>query len=200
MSSSARASQKKLAGEVEAAARRRRFRRVALFGLWAGLLLLPLRGEAQTLWAWGDNRHGQLGDGTAAPSGVPVRVSTLTGLAGVTHFAAGGGHSLALTGDGVVWAWGSNRHGQIGNAAGDGSSLPVPVSNLTGAVAVAAGLEHSLALRKDGTVWAWGGNGAGQLGDGTRADSVIPVEVSTPSGPLTEVAAIAAGGTAPSPS
>jgi alpha-tubulin suppressor-like RCC1 family protein len=169
-------------------------RRTALLALWAALVLFPLRGTAQALWSWGDNRHGQLGDGTTAPSSAPVLVSPLTGLTDVTALAGGGGHSLALTGDGTVWAWGSNRYGQIANGAGAHSSLPFPVTGLTGAIAVAAGRSHSLALRQDGSVWAWGANRAGQLGDGTRMDSALPVRVRTATGPLTGIKAIAAGG------
>jgi alpha-tubulin suppressor-like RCC1 family protein len=131
------------------------------------------------LFAWGDNDYGQLGTGTTTnyiPSYIPVQVS---GLTGVTAIAGGRGHSLALKGDGTVWAWGDN------------SSTPGQVNNLTGVTAIAAGGGHNLALKGDGTVWAWGYNPNGQLGTGTTTiSSTIPVQVSG----LTGVTAIAAGG------
>jgi alpha-tubulin suppressor-like RCC1 family protein len=65
-----------------------------------------------TVWAWGDNLYGQLGDGTLTNQSTPVRVM---GLTGVTQVAAGYGHSLALRSDGTVWAWGSNTVGQLGS-------------------------------------------------------------------------------------
>jgi alpha-tubulin suppressor-like RCC1 family protein len=93
-----------------------------------------------------------------------VRVS---GLTSVTAVAAGGSHSLALRGDGTVWAWGFNNVGQLGDGTTTPRSTAGQVSGLTGATALAAGNSHSVVLRGDGTAWAWGVNASGQLGDGT---------------------------------
>ena len=139
-----------------------------------------------TLWNWGDNRYGQVGDGTTTDRNVPVQVS---GLTRVTALAAGDDHSLAIEGDGTVWAWGWNLYGQLGDGTTTDRNVPVQVSGLTHVIALAAGHGHSLALEADGTVWAWGDNGAGQLGDGTRTDRHLPVQVSR----LTGVTALAAG-------
>src|SRR2546428_613650 len=65
-----------------------------------------------TVWAWGMNLYGQLGDGTNTGSNVPVQVSSLTGIIAI---GGGYGHSLALKSDGTVWAWGYNSTGQLGN-------------------------------------------------------------------------------------
>jgi alpha-tubulin suppressor-like RCC1 family protein len=142
-----------------------------------------------TVWSWGHNDYGQLGNGTAVPhSTTPVQV---TGLAGVTAIAAGGGNfSLALTPDGAVWAWGDNGYGQLGNGATLPSNVPVAVSGLSGVTAIAAGASHSLALRGDGVAWAWGRNSWGQLGDGSTTHRYAPVQVAGLSG----MASIAAGG------
>jgi len=141
-----------------------------------------------TVWAWGHNDWGRLGNGTnIISSDVPVPVSNLTG---VTAVAASYGHSLALKSDGTVWAWGRNFEGQLGNGTSTNSNVPVQVSNLTGVIAVAAGGGHSLALKSDGAVWAWGQNDSGQLGNGTSTNSNVPVQVSN----LTGVIAVAAGG------
>jgi hypothetical protein len=133
-----------------------------------------------TVWAWGANWSGQLGNGTNTSSNVPVQV---TGLSGVVAVAGGGNHSLALKSDGTVWAWGS---GLLGDGTTTNSNVPVQVTGLSGVVAVAGGVDHSLALKSDGTVWAWG---YGLLGDGTTTNSNVPVQVTGLSG----VVAVAAG-------
>jgi alpha-tubulin suppressor-like RCC1 family protein len=137
-----------------------------------------------TVWAWGDNEVGELGN----PAGgyLPSQVKDAAGtgnLTNITAIAAGGQHSLALKLDGTVWAWGARY---LGNGTDDKSFLPVQV-NLTGVVAIAAGKNHSLALTSYGTVWAWGDNMFGQLGNGTTNDSNLPVQV------LTSVTGISAG-------
>ncbi|MDC0712095.1 RCC1 repeat-containing protein [Stigmatella sp. ncwal1] len=136
---------------------------------------LALRSDG-TVWAWGDNSSGQLGNGTKDPQPVvlPVQVSGLTDVVAV---AAGASHSLAKSRDGTVWAWGANDDGQLG----DGTSLeqirPVQVAVLTDVTAVVASANYSLALRGDGTVWAWGDNDLGQIGDGTDKDRAVPKRV-----------------------
>ena len=133
-----------------------------------GAHALALKNDG-TVWAWGENAWGTLGNGTTLSRTVPSQVS---GLSGVIGIAAGQAHSLAVRTDGSVWAWGDNQWGQLGNGtttpAGTPNPLPVQVSGVAGAVTVAAGYGHSLALKSDGTLWGWGHNGSGQLGDGTR--------------------------------
>jgi alpha-tubulin suppressor-like RCC1 family protein len=129
---------------------------------------LTLRSDG-TVWAWGRNDSGQLGDGTTTGEGTPVQV---TGLTGVTQVAAGFDHSLALKSDGTVWAWGNNDHGQLGNGTSVGSPLPVQVPRLDHVTQISAGYGFSLALRSNGTVWAWGDDTSGQLGN---APSSTPV-------------------------
>jgi alpha-tubulin suppressor-like RCC1 family protein len=146
-----------------------------------------MRGDG-TVWAWGSNFAGELGNGSSTDSSIPVQVS---GLTGVTAIAAGDSHSLAVRGDGTAWAWGYNFDGELGNGTTTfNESTPVQVSALTGLTAIAAGGNHSLAMRGDGTVWAWGSNFAGELGNGTTTNASTPVQVSAPS----SVNAIAAGG------
>jgi alpha-tubulin suppressor-like RCC1 family protein len=147
---------------------------------------LALRGDG-TVWAWGDNYFGSLGTGLDPDrQTTPVQASRITG---VTTVVAGYTHSLALRGDGTVWAWGENNHGQLGETNPWRDTL-MQVPGLMGFTAVAVGGAHSLALRGDGTVWAWGDNGYGQLGDGTTTQRNSPVQVSG----LTGVTALAAGG------
>ena len=89
-----------------------------------------------TVWAWGYNNYGQLGDGTTTDRHTPVSVS---GLTGVTAIAGGYGHSLALKSDGTVWAWGYNSYGQLGDGTTTDRHTPVDVSGLSGVTAIAGG-------------------------------------------------------------
>ena len=130
-----------------------------------------------TVWAWGNNDFGQLGDGSSggdADKLTPVQVS---GLSGVVEISAGWYHSLALKDDGTVWAWGYNEFGQLGDGTTDSSDTPVQIPDLDGVVELVAGGHHSLALMDGGTVRAWGWNDKGQLGDGSTIDRHSPVLV-----------------------
>ena len=127
-----------------------------------------------TVWAWGGNGSGQIGDGTTTNRTTPTQVSNLSNVIAI---AAGNSHSLALTSDGRVWAWGSNSYGQLGDRTTTRRTTPVLVQNLTDVVAISAGSSHSLALKSDGTVWAWGYNSSGQLGDGTTTNRSTPTQV-----------------------
>ena len=127
-----------------------------------------------TVWAWGANGYGQLGDGTTSARLSPQQVP---GLGDIQAIAAGSRHSLAVAADGTVWAWGANGYGQLGDGTAATRSVPVQVPGLAGIRAVAGGQEHSLALAADGTVWAWGDNFSHQLGDGTDTRRNTPVQV-----------------------
>jgi alpha-tubulin suppressor-like RCC1 family protein len=140
-----------------------------------------------SVWDWGDNSRGQLGNGTTSATSGLVSVSGLG--SGVVAIAAKGNHNLALKDDGSVWAWGDNAYSQLGSTTPAIGVTPVKVSGLTDVTAIAAGYYHSLALKSDGTVWAWGRNLRGQLGNGTITDSATPVQVSG----LTDVTSISAG-------
>ncbi|MCM3267610.1 RCC1 domain-containing protein [Paenibacillus elgii] len=128
-----------------------------------------------TVWAWGNNGSGRLGDGTTTNSTVPIQVS---GLDSVVQIAAGGSHCLALKSDGTVWAWGANTTGALGNGTKKASKSPEQVLYLNSVIAIAANDNSSMALKSDGTVWAWGSNAYKKLGIGTTSDSqVSPVKV-----------------------
>lgn len=128
----------------------------------------------RTVWCWGENTDGQLGDGTTEHRTVPIPVK---GITDVTAIALGAGHTIALKSDGTVWAWGYNADGQLGDGTTTNSMIPQQVKDLSGIILVAAGSLHSLALRNDGTVWGWGQNKYGQLGDGTTINSARPLRV-----------------------
>jgi alpha-tubulin suppressor-like RCC1 family protein len=130
-----------------------------------------------TVWGWGSNDTGDVGDGTTTSRHAPVPVS---GLGNVVEVSAGGGFSLALKADGTVWAWGGNTVGQLGlGFASDNPQLtPVQVPGLSAVKHISAGFSFAMALLTDNTVRTWGGNGFGQLGTGsTSAFSATPVPV-----------------------
>jgi alpha-tubulin suppressor-like RCC1 family protein len=122
-----------------------------------------------TLWAWGFNGTGQLGDGTTATRISPVRIDS-----GFVAVAAAAYHTLALKDDGTLWGWGRNNYGQLGTGTSTGMYEPNPTPRLIGAgySAIAAGDNHSVALKTDGSLWAWGGNDWGQVGDGGSSHEI----------------------------
>jgi alpha-tubulin suppressor-like RCC1 family protein len=127
-----------------------------------------------SIWAWGNNASGQLGDGTTTRRVSRVQVS---GLSLITSVVAGGSHTLALDLDGGIWTWGYNGYGQLGDGTTTRRSFPGHVPWSSGFTAIAAGFDHSVALHHTGTVWTWGYNTYGQLGDGTTTTRRTPVKV-----------------------
>lgn len=154
-----------------------------------GNYTLALRTDG-TLWAWGDNSFGQLGDGSLITRNVPGKIGTGSNW---TAVSAGFYHTVALKSDGTLWAWGDNTKGQLGDDSGE-FMLPAPVRLGTDSdwAAVAAGDFHTLALKTDGSLWAWGENTSGQVGDGSIAPKNQPVPVKI--GTDTNWVSIAAGG------
>ncbi len=130
-----------------------------------------------TVFAWGRNDWGQLGDGSTAARSEPFVVPLPQGVRAIS-VAAGGRHSLAATSDGDVYSWGRNASGQLGVGTENSSRAPVKVRLPVGvkAVQVVAADEASYALTSQGDVYAWGNNDGGQLGDGTYAERMTPVK------------------------
>jgi alpha-tubulin suppressor-like RCC1 family protein len=143
-----------------------------------------------TVSAWGDNTHGELGNGSNTGSRVPVAVSMTSALAAktVVKIAAGGhfdsNHSMALCSDGTLATWGGNFRGQLGTGDTSNRNLPVDLSNASAlagktVVAISAGSEQSYAQCSDGSAAAWGSGAAGLAGTHALANSKIPVAIST---------------------
>lgn len=145
-----------------------------------------------TLWAWGFNLHGQLGNGSVVDSLTPVQVGNATGWKAIS---AGGIHSVALKADGTLWSWGSNDNGQLGTGAADlvAHPAPVQVGIASDWAAISTGELHTLALRRNGIVFSWGFNQGGQLGDGTVISKSAPTSITSPI-QFNNVVALSTGG------
>nr|WP_240546060.1 hypothetical protein [Paenibacillus artemisiicola] len=130
-----------------------------------------------TVWAWGNNSNGQIGDGSGRPGlghSAPIQIKNFSSVVAID---SGANYNLALKSNGTVWAWGDNSFGQLGDGTTNERHIPVQIQGLDSIVAISTGTEHSMALKTDGTVWAWGNNASGQLGDGSTTHRYAPVQV-----------------------
>lgn len=153
----------------------------------------------RTLWAWGLNNFGQLGDGNSGVTGTNFTLRNAPQLIGSNGSASTnavwvsvsggsrgydpatnqpGGFSLGIQTNGSLWAWGLNDRGQLGIGSTNLQRLATRVGADTNWVQVEAGAAHAIGLKRDGTIWTWGANEAGQLGiDSTNHNSSTPVRV-----------------------
>ena len=144
-----------------------------------GFFSIALKDDG-TVWTWGANDAGQLGDGTTTPSDVPVQVTGVSGttLPKFTMITAGFHHVLAVDENGNLWSWGGNENGTLGIGSADSSAhvTPVQLTGISNVTALAAYYNQSLAV-SGGNVFAWGNNAAGELGDGTQTNHYSPIQV-----------------------
>ena len=152
-----------------------------------------------TVWSWGNNSYGQLGNGNIANEKIsqPNQVLGVNGegkLSNIKQISAGESFAIALTDDGKVLAWGQNTYGQLGNNTNDSSGVPVYVQDENGKdieniKQISAGSFHGLAVSNDGTVYSWGLNSYGQLGLGNKSSYTTPTLISS----ISDVSKISAG-------
>ena len=134
-----------------------------------------------SLYMWGRNNYGQLGDGTTTDRYTPVKI-----MDNVASVSLGGSHSAAVTKDGSLYMWGDNGNGRLGD--GTTTDRYTPVKIMDNVASVSLGSSHSAAITKDGSLYMWGYNYYGQLGDGTTTDRYTPVKI------MDNVASVSLGG------
>lgn len=126
-----------------------------------------------TLWAWGYNYNGQLGNGNTTTQHTPIQI----GLDSTWVFiSAGNKHSFGIKSDSTLWSWGSNQHGQLGR--GGNSRVPIQVGTDKWK-AVSGGGMHSIGVKTDSTLWSWGRNLYAQLGTGSTSNKSMPYQIDT---------------------
>lgn len=122
---------------------------------------------AGSVWCWGDNEYGRLGDGTTTRRNTPVVVSGNLVFASIS---AGGAHNCGLTGDGTAYCWGLNSRGQLGDGTDQNRLVPTAVATALKFKQIVAGLAHTCALALDNLAYCWGDNIVGALGDETTVE------------------------------
>jgi alpha-tubulin suppressor-like RCC1 family protein len=125
-----------------------------------------------SLWGWGFNSSGQLGDGTIIQRTTPVQIGTATDWKTVSTALT---HSVGVKTNGTIWYWGNIASGTFSIT----SSIPIQIGSATDWTAISAGSNHILALKSNGTLWAWGLNNYSQLGLGNTTNMGAPTQVGT---------------------
>jgi alpha-tubulin suppressor-like RCC1 family protein len=131
-----------------------------------------------TLWTWGRNDYGQLGDNTTGDKRSPVQ--TTAGGVNWEHVSCGYSHTAAIKTDGTLWLWGYNFYGSLGDNTSTKRSSPV--QTIAGGFnwsQVSCGNIYTAAIKTDGTLWTWGYNSAGQLGNNETSSMSSPVQTVT---------------------
>ena len=134
-----------------------------------------------TIWGWGNNWNGQLGDSTTINRNVLTQITKSQFL---SVQKSRSGVTMAIKSDSSVWAWGTEYYGQFAdnktNRFGNDTSISYkyPVQILTDKYLKISSNNHILAIKTDSTLWAWGYNGNGQVGDGTKTVKRAPVKIS----------------------
>jgi len=129
-----------------------------------------------TLWSWGNNDYGQLGDGTTTSRNTPSQVGTANDWASIS---CGVNHAVAIKNNGTLWTWGFNIQGQLGDGTTVNKSVPTQIGTATNWEMVEAKNQHNIAKKTNGTLWGWGSNFYGQLGDGTTVNKYTPTQIGT---------------------
>ncbi|MEP6758352.1 MAG: hypothetical protein ABJB55_04080 [Actinomycetota bacterium] len=184
------------AGQLGDGTRSTRKNPVGVFGLSTGVAAIAAGWDhtcALTtgggVKCWGNNAHGELGDGTHTDRLKPVDVVGLS--SGVAAVSAGFDHTCALLNTGSVKCWGNNNTGELGDGTAQSRKKPVSVAGLSNAASISAGANHTCVVTTAGGAKCWGSNGSGEIGDGTTTNRFNPTNVYRSTG---GVASISAGG------
>lgn len=127
-----------------------------------------------TLWAWGDNVNGQLGNGNTSQVNTPIQIGNENNW---KTCATGDNYSMAIKTDGTIWGWGKNSSGQLGDGTSDDKIIPTQIGNDSNWKNIATGHIHTMAIKNDGTLWGWGQNSLGELGTGDFNEKHSPTQI-----------------------
>lgn len=125
-----------------------------------------------SLWAWGNNMYGQLGNGTLENCEIPIKI-----IENISQVSLRSLHSVALQKDGSLWTWGNNQDGQLGDGTEVDKKTPIKIMSDVSQLDVSESAGVNMVIKKDGSLWAWGNNRFGQIGDGTKINKIKPVKV-----------------------
>lgn len=131
-------------------------------------------GSDALVYCGGWNLHGQLGNNTTIPEGIPVRVAATVTF---TAVSAGASHTCAVSTERLLYCWGDGSWGQLGTGDRSSRAAPTRVQSALAFLSVSTGRDHTCALTMDGEAYCWGAGGAGQLGTGSFADALLPARV-----------------------
>lgn len=131
-----------------------------------------------SLWGWGQNSHGELGDGSTSHKYIPTQISTDTNWKSIS---AGTLHTMALKSDGTLWGCGSNTSLQLGNGDNTNVLTLTQLGTANNWKTICAGYYHTMAIKEDGSLWGWGSNGDGFVGNGTTLSQNLPVQIGSSS-------------------
>lgn len=132
--------------------------------------------DQHSIFCWGDNAFGHVGDGTQTNRNVPTRLGTDTDWATVE---AGHWHTCGLKLDGRLFCWGDGQYGQLGNNSTSVHTSPIQVNSDNDWLTLNAGNDHTCAIKSDGRLFCWGANYVGQIGDGTTVNKPVPTQIGT---------------------
>ena len=129
-----------------------------------------------SLFMWGNNSHGQLGDGTTINR---YNFQAIGGKQNLLHVSTGESHTVAIDSYGDLYSWGNNEHGQLGDGTNLDKYTPVKMQPMTDWDSTSAGANHTIAINSDKELYAWGNNADGQLGDGATTSRSTPARIGT---------------------
>ena len=139
-----------------------------------------------SIWSYGYNSNGELGNSSLESSNIPKEINILKSYKDIS---VGNQYTLALRSDGTVWSFGDNSYGQLGLGNKSSYTTPTLISSISDVSKISAGYNHAVALNKYGEVYVWGSNSNGQLGLGNIKTTDEPIKLNIPGTKIVDISA-----------